>query len=144
MIRLLLACSVILIAFEAAGQSSPGGVSGNLRWWLKADAGVLNPSSGAAIDGEAVMQWNDQSTIVNNASQGTAGNRPVFRTNIINGNPVLRFAGNQFVDAASAPGIVTSNSFSFFLVFKPSSFTAGGTVMGAGHISSIVQLPTTH
>lgn len=132
MIRLLLACSVVLIAFEAAGQSSPGGVSGNLRWWLKADAGVLNPSSGTAIDGEAVMQWNDQSTIVNNASQGTAGNRPVFRTNIINGNPVLRFAGNQFVDAASAPGIVTSNSFSFFLVFKPSSFTAGGTGDGSG------------
>lgn len=129
--RLVLACLVVLLAFELSAQS-PGGISGNLRWWLKANTGVLNPSSGAATDGQAVMQWNDQSTIANNASQATAANRPVFRTNIINGNPVLRFSGDQFVDAASTPGITTSNSFYFFLVFKPSSFTAGATGDGSG------------
>jgi hypothetical protein len=130
--NLYLACITLLFVSNAFGQSSPGGVSGNLRWWLKADAGVLNPSAAPAIDGEAVLQWNDQSTILNNASQATSANRPVFRTNIINGNPVLRFSGDQFVDAGVASGITTNNSFYFFLVFKPSSFTAGGTGDGSG------------
>lgn len=130
--RLFLTFFIVLPAFSSLAQSSPGGVSGNLRWWLKADAGVLNPSSAPATDGQAVLQWNDQSTILNNASQAITANQPIFRTGIINGNPVLRFSGNQFVDGSVAPGIVTNNSFYFFLVFKPSSFTAGATGDGSG------------
>ena len=130
--RLFLVNLIVFVSTGLFGQTSPGGVSTNLRWWLKANAGVLNPSSATAVDGEAVFRWNDQSTILNHASQATGGNRPVFRTNIINGNPVLRFSGDQFVDAASAPGIVTTNSFYFFLVFKQSSFTGGGAGDGSG------------
>lgn len=124
--------TLLLLSATSANAQSPGGVSGNLRWWLKANAGVLNPSLAAAANGDAVAQWNDQSTIANNASQGTAANRPIYNTNVINGYPVLRYAGNQFVSAASAPGIAPTNSFFFFLVFKQSSFTAGGTADGAG------------
>ncbi len=120
---------LLLLAFVAEAQS-PGGVSSSLRWWLKADAGVLNPSLSAAADGDAVARWNDQSAVGNNATQGTGGNRPIFRTNIINGYPVLRFSTNQFVDAGAAPGI--TGSFYFFIVLKQSSFTAGGTSDGSG------------
>lgn len=99
---------------------------------MKADAGVLNPSLTAATDGQEVRQWNDQSTILNNASQATSANRPIYRTNIINGNPVLRFSSNQFIDATSASGIGATQSFYFLMVFKQTSFVAGGAGDGAG------------
>lgn len=121
---------LLLLLASVAFAQSPGGVSSSLRWWLKADAGVLNPSLAAAVDGDAVASWTDQSAIGNNATQGTGGNRPIFRTNIINGYPVLRFSTNQFVDAGATPGI--TNSFYFFIVLKQSSFTAGGTADGSG------------
>lgn len=128
----LLLAIVLLAGTEVSLGQSPGGISSNLRWWLKADAGVLNPSLAAASDGDAAAQWNDQSLVANNASQGSAGNRPVYRTNVINGYPVLRFSSNQFVDATTAPGIAATDGFTFFIVFKQNAFTAGGTGDGAG------------
>jgi len=112
---------------------SPGGVSGNLRWWLKANAGTFTDGGVTpATDGIAVQQWNDQSTILNHAVQPTLGNRPIYRTNIINGNPVLRFASDQFVDGTTAPGIGPTQSFYVFMVFKQNSYVAGGTADGNG------------
>jgi len=110
---------------------SPGGISAGLRWWMKADAGVLNNSLTSATATQAVQRWNDQSTVANNANQLTGANQPTFQTGVINGYPVLRFSGNQFLDATSAPSI--TNSFYFFMVFKQTSFAAGGTADGAGN-----------
>ncbi len=76
----------------AAGLGSgPGGVdstdgAGNLRLWLRASD--LN-----LADTNPVATWTDQSGYGNNATQGTAANRPAFRTNILNGQPVIRFDG---------------------------------------------------
>ncbi len=121
------------IVAQVYGQS-PGGISGNLQWWLKADAGVFsdNGTTAATVNGTPVQQWNDQSTMVNNAQQAASANKPVFNNSIINGYPALRFSSNQYLDALAAPGINPTNSWIFFLVFRQSSFTAGGTGDGVG------------
>jgi hypothetical protein len=57
-----------------------------LKLWLKADSLALS-------DGTAVATWTDNSGLGNNATQGTAGQRPTFQANVVNGKPVIRFLG---------------------------------------------------
>lgn len=131
----------LFLSFQAFSQS-PGGVSTNLRWWMKANAGAFTNAGGttAATDGTLVQRWNDQSGIGNNATQATSGNRPTFKTNIINSNPVLRFATDQFIDATSTPGVGATDNLQMFLVFQQNSYSAGGTTDGSG--SFIIDRPT--
>lgn len=127
---------ILLVPFLAGFSlfaQSPGGISTNLRWWLKADAGTFtNNGTIAATDGQNVQQWNDQSAIANHARQTTGGNKPVYRTGIINGYPVLRFSSDQFLDALATPGVGATESFYMFLIFRQNSYTGGGTTDGAG------------
>jgi hypothetical protein len=41
-------------------------------------------------DGDAISAWDDDSGSANNAAQATAGNRPVYKTNIFGSNPAVR------------------------------------------------------
>ena len=45
------------------------------------------------VDTDPVATWEDQSGNSNDASQGTAANRALYRTNILNGLPAVRFDG---------------------------------------------------
>ena len=122
------------------GQA-PGNVATGLRWWLKANTGVfIDNGATAAANTQNVQQWNDQSTVANHARQTTAANKPVYRTNILNGNPVLRFSTDQFLDGLAAPGIGATESFYIFLVFKQNSWVDGGTNDGSG--TFIIDRPT--
>ncbi len=125
--------ALLTLVFVSAGAQSPFNVGTNLRWWLKADAGVYTDNGTTlATDGQSVQQWNDQSTIVNHARQTTAGNKPVYRTSIINGNPVLRFSTDQFLDALAVSGIGPTDNAQMFIVFKQNSYVSGGSTDGAG------------
>ena len=66
---------------------SPTDISG-LQLWLKADSLSLN-------DNDAVGSWTDSSGNGNTANQGTAANKPTFKSSIINGKPVVRFDGTS-------------------------------------------------
>ena len=59
----------------------------NLELWLAADKGF------ALDDGDPVATWYDQSGNGNHATQAVGAARPIFRTPIINGLPVVRFDG---------------------------------------------------
>ena len=137
--------SLLLGQVSTTFCQSPGNVSGNLRWWLKANAGVYEnaPGNNAAEDGDDVLVWDDQSTIDNNATNTTGGNEPIYKNattgNDINGYPVLRFSGNQFIDGTNTPGIGNTESFNIFLVFKQTTWTNGATTDGAG--SFIIDRP---
>lgn len=76
----------------------PSSVS-SLAMWEKADAitGISN--------GGAVATWSDSSGNGRDLTQATAGNRPTYQTNVINGKPVVRFA------AASTQYITNSTNF---------------------------------
>ena len=68
--------------------------SPNLVVWLEADVGVFTDTAGttpAVNDGDLIVRWSDQSGNGNHVLQATSGNRPVFKTNVLGGKPVLRF-----------------------------------------------------
>lgn len=76
-------------------STSPDAVSG-IFYWFKADALSLS-------DGDSVTTWTDSSGGGRNATQSTAANKPVFKTGVLNGKPVVRFDGsNDYLDSASA------------------------------------------
>jgi len=68
----------------------------DLTLWLKADAITgLN-------DGDGVTTWSDQSGQGFNASQTDATRKPIFKTNIINSQPIIRFDGsNDYLDVGT-------------------------------------------
>src|SRR3990167_1190365 len=59
----------------------------NLVAWFKADS-LLNFN-----DNDVVGTWLDSSGKGNHATQTTAGNKPLYKTNIQNGKPIVRFDG---------------------------------------------------
>ena len=71
---------------------SPTDIAGLNMW--------LDSSQESFSDNDAVGTATDFSGNNNDATQGTAGAKPTFKTNIINGQPVFRFDGGDFMSAA--------------------------------------------
>lgn len=94
--------------------SSPDSVSG-LKLWLKADA-ITGLS-----DGNAVSSWSDSSGNSNNASQSTTASQPLYKTNIVNGLPVVRFDGSNDSIKTSAFQITTTGNATLFWVYLPAN-----------------------
>ena len=59
-----------------------------LNLWLKADSLSLS-------DGDQVSSWNDSSGNGNNATQSNSSYKPIFKTGILNGKPVVRFTASD-------------------------------------------------
>jgi hypothetical protein len=110
----------------SACSTSPGGVSDNMAFWIKASAGTSSTT-----DGNTISSWNDQSGNARNASQTTAANRPTYHDNAsdnLNFNPVVDFSdasqtaasGADYMDIASN-GILASgnNRYAVYAVIKP-------------------------
>ena len=79
------------------------------------DSRFINQSNNTAIS-----QWDDRSGNAKNAIQATAANQPTFQTNILNGNPVVRFDGANppNSDFLSAGSVVVSQPITFVTVWK--------------------------
>lgn len=93
---------------------APTDIAG-LLLWLKADSLVLS-------DADPVVTWADSSGNGNDVTQGTANLRPTYRTNGINGLPVVRFDGtNDFLTTGAffdAGGFAASVA-TMFIVLSP-------------------------
>ena len=120
-------------------QTGPAGVGTNVastkqnRVWYKADVGVFNDAGvTAAANSNAVQQWNDQSGVANHGVQATAGNRPTYLTNVVNGLPALRFNGSNWITSGAFPAIANNVGYTYIIVLKDTSFTAGTLGDGAG------------
>lgn len=124
--RLILLTAILSINITLLTAQTPGAVSGSLRLWLKADDDALESNTTTAEDGDAVEVWDDNSTIDNDAVNATVSRQPIFRTNIINGNPALEFNGTKYLDSELVSGIGATESSTIFLVFKQNSFVPGG------------------
>ncbi len=123
-----------IIDNDIFGYTGPGGVgnSGNNKLWLRADANVYSDAGTTlATDGSSVWQWNDQSGNGNNAAQVTASRQPVYNTGIVNSLPALNFNGSRYIDAGSL-GISGSGGFTYFVVLRPTTYSAGSTSDGSG------------
>lgn len=90
------------------------------KLWLKADAitGLVNS--------DPVGTWPDSSGTGNDVTQATAGSKPLYKTNIINGLPTVLFDGSDDFMASGAVSSTTSNSQ--FIVTQPTLNTASQNV----------------
>jgi hypothetical protein len=92
---------------------------GTLQMWLKADAitGLNND--------DPVATWNDSSGNSNNATQSSAGLRPLYKTSVLNGYPALYFDNTD--DGMVTPVVLNSGTnFSIFVVYNMNPTAAGG------------------
>lgn len=91
----------------------PSDVSNLVGWW-KADSLAL-------ANGASVPTWTDNSATGASLTQATGATQPTYQTNVLNGFPVLRFNGSQYLENAT---------FSFVqptTMFVVSKYTTAGT-----------------
>ncbi len=86
--------------------------SGQLKLWLKADA--LSQSNDARIS-----SWTDSSGSGNTVTQSTFLSRPIYRTGVVNGLPVVRFSGAERLVKSGYTNSPTK--YTLFLVSRRSS-----------------------
>ncbi len=116
---IMLVAMLLMIVTTPLVQAAPGGISGNLQLWLKANTGI------SQSDGKTLTNWTDQSTNAYTASNtaGDSQTSPIFRNNIsdnINFNPVVEFDGAaNGVDLGSNYIFSSNDGLTFFAVVKP-------------------------
>jgi hypothetical protein len=127
-----LAFFAALCLSTSAIAACPSGVSG-VTWiqCLETDSGAYKDAGTTlAIDNDTVQQWNDASGSANNDTQATALNRPTFKTNIVNGLPVIRCNGsNSFMVGPNV--FPTTQSYTLIVVSVQRGASAGNLVSGA-------------
>lgn len=84
-------------------------------------------------DGDAVGSWPDDSADGNDASQSTVGRKPLYKTNIIGSNPVVRFQGGD----DSLFGSFASWSASEFTILFGSANNAPASSRDSGGIVAL-------
>ena len=93
----------------------------NLYFWVKADSLVLN-------DGDPVGTWADQSGNGRDLIQSTTDNKPLYKINIQNGWPAVRFDGiNDYMDVTFGGALAIP--YSLFMVFAFVNTPSGTKVM---------------
>lgn len=87
-----------------------------LNLFLRAD------SITGLTEGAAISQWNDESGNNNHATQATGSYQPTYRTNVLNGKPVVRFvASDDFLRCPNSVFSGVSNQTTLFIVQKISN-----------------------
>jgi hypothetical protein len=116
----------VVLNYLSSSMPVPQAIPG-LLMWLKADAITgLN-------DGDAVTSWSDSSGNSVNASQATAARKPLYKTNIINSLPVVRFDGT---DDTLSINLSLVNSMTIAMVCSPTTGTDDYVVAGDGSSGS--------
>jgi hypothetical protein len=106
------------VRIDTAADVSGSPPATNLKQWLKANAIV------GLVDTDPVSSWSDSSGNGNTVTQATAGNRPTYRTGVINSLPVVRFDGtDDYLQAAAA--IVSAAPHTMIACVRPTSVAAG-------------------
>ncbi|MEY2669498.1 MAG: hypothetical protein RJA59_2136, partial [Pseudomonadota bacterium] len=107
-------------------MSIPSDLS-NLQLWFKA-------FSEAYSDGDAVGTLTDRSGSTRNATQGTAGNKPTFRTNRINAKATYDFDGTDdfALTAGNWSTYFGTTAFTVFAVYRAHTADFAGGTFDAG------------
>lgn len=102
---------------------TPTDIAGLMGWWdfsdptqMFTDTGLTTP---VTADGDAIAGVTDKSGQANHLTQGTAGNRPLYKVNRINGWPTALFDNtNDFLSRTTYTGGAISQPDTLFLVVK--------------------------
>jgi len=99
------------------------------RLWLDASDVDADGQDDNLSDGAAVATWADKSGFANHATQATADLRPVVKTGVLSGKPVVRFDG---ADDRLLSGTTSTYRFlhdgsgaTFFIVWRLNATTEG-------------------
>ena len=107
-----------IVPVVIAGEFSPMDISG-LGLWLKADEGTYQDDgmgTPATADDDVVGGWEDQSGNGFDVTQAVAANKPLLKTGILNGKPVLRFdKTNDYLSRAAVLGESDTQGTLFFV-----------------------------
>jgi hypothetical protein len=111
-------------------------ITGTAIWFDAADTSTIldaegdNAASGAAFSG-SVATWLDKSGNGNHVTNGTAGERPVYGVNTLNGNGLITFDGvndRLLNGGVSIPG----NDITMFIVFNRTTAAGRDAVFELG------------
>jgi hypothetical protein len=92
-----------------------------VAWW-KADSLALS-------NGAAVTSWTDSSGNGQTLAQATGALQPTYVTNVVGGNPVVRFDGTRYLDATIT---TRTQPNTWFVVLRPSTTAAMANVTSGG------------
>lgn len=98
----------------------PGGITSNLKFWLKADSNV-----NALQDNETVSSWTDQTTASTKNAIASFAKEPRFRDNALNNvnfNPTVYFNGSNAMS-----GMQGFYNQEMFIVIKPTATVTSAT-----------------
>lgn len=126
------------VFFSEADAPTPGWTppaSDKLLYWLRSDAGVLNPNGQAAADGEKVATWLSGGT-KGAVIQSVDANRLTYRTDGLNGKPYLLgdAAAQTFfedIDFTQPSGITNVNPFTVFVVTRNVDVAGFPAILGS-------------
>lgn len=126
---------LILVLCQIASAAAP--VTDGLVLHLDAEA-----ISGLS-DGQAVATWADESTAGNNATQSDSGKRPIYKTGMLGGKPIVRFDGmNDYLvlgQPASLEFDMGVDSFTTFVVVGNRTESHMDTIISKAARSSSVR-----
>lgn len=111
----------------------PGQLTG-LQVWYRASDGLWQESTRATpatANADPVGAWDDLSGNNRHIIQATAGARPTLRTNVVNGQQIVRFDGsNDTLSVVSNLGMGSNIPFSLFIVFKTTTGSSDAGLFG--------------
>lgn len=112
MILLIMLC--LLADPHAAFSQAPGGVSPNLKLWLKGDAGVT-------VEGGGISEWADQGPGAYTATQIFSDRRPQYTasSSLFNCNPSVDF--DLSLDNMTTDVLMYNRPYTFFAVYNSTS-----------------------
>ncbi|MEX1382901.1 choice-of-anchor D domain-containing protein, partial [Lutibacter sp.] len=93
---------------------APGGITSNLKFWLKADSNI-----GVVSDNSPINTWYDQTFGSTKNAISRTLKEPRFQNNTsynVNFNPVIHFDGNDFMSGGQG-----FNNTDMFIVLKPTN-----------------------
>ncbi len=105
--------AVPALSVFAGGLRNPLQILGSsvlLAWY--------DASSYIGSDGATVAAWDDSSGNGNTLTQSTTANKPIYKTSIRNGKPVMRFDGTNDILAAASQFQPVANKATIFFVVK--------------------------
>lgn len=114
---------MVLAGGSTVPAFSPTDVTGLALWIDLSDPTTLYTDLGTTLvsaDGQTIAQANDKSGNARHLTQSTAGSRPTYKTGIVGGRAIGRFAGSHFLTRALS-GISSSAAFAQWIVMKPAA-----------------------
>lgn len=111
---------------------SPTDLTNLVGWW---DADSITGLS----DTDAVSTWSDNSSSGWNASS-SGGNRPTYRTNILNGKPIVRFSGSNHLSLGSINLFRNVGGGTIYAITKDAAITTLSGVFQGSTPSSVARL----